>query len=82
VDGLTKLGWQVDKPKASFYVWIATPNGMKSTEVTARLIKDAGVVTTPGVGFGEYGEGYIRMTVTTSTERLAEAVDRLAAVSL
>ena len=78
VDGLQRLGWDVEKPKASFYVWIGIPKGINSTDRTARLIKEAAVVTTPGIGFGRYGEGYIRMTVTTSKERLAEAVDRIA----
>lgn len=82
VDGLNKIGWSVEKPKSSFYVWIKIPEGMKSADVTARLIKEAAVVTTPGNGFGSWGEGYIRMTVTTSKERLAEAVDRIAKVSL
>lgn len=82
VDGLRKLGWDVDKPKASFYVWIAVPKGKKSADVTALLIKEAAIVTTPGVGFGKYGEGYIRMTLTTTTERLAEAVDRISKITL
>jgi LL-diaminopimelate aminotransferase len=77
VDGLVKLGWDVEKPRASFYVWIRLPRGVKSADMTARLIKEAGVVTTPGIGFGAYGEGYIRMTVTSPKERLAEAVDRI-----
>jgi len=81
VDGLRRLGWEVERPKASFYVWIRVPEGMKSADVTARLIQEAAIVTTPGVGFGEYGEGYIRMTLTTSKERLEEAVDRLSKVS-
>ncbi len=78
VEGLSRLGWNVEKPKATFYVWIGIPEGIGSVDMTARLIQEAGVVTTPGVGFGKYGEGYIRMTVTTSKERLAEAVERLA----
>jgi LL-diaminopimelate aminotransferase len=77
IDGLGTLGWDVGKPRASFYVWIRLPEGVKSTEMTARLIREAAVVTTPGVGFGAYGEGYIRMTVTSPKERLAEAVDRI-----
>jgi len=80
VDGLRGLGWEVEKPKASFYVWIRVPGGMKSADVTARLIREAAIVTTPGVGFGEHGEGYIRMTLTTSKKRLEEAVDRLSKV--
>lgn len=82
VSGLKKLGWDVEKPKATFYVWIALPKGVKSADTTAMLIKEAGIVTTPGTGFGKYGEGYIRMTVTTSKERLEEAVDRLARITL
>ncbi len=80
VDGLKRLGWNVKKPKATFYVWIGVPKGIGSADMTAILIREAGVVTTPGVGFGKYGEGYIRMTVTTSKERLAETVDRIAKV--
>ncbi|MFA6472740.1 MAG: LL-diaminopimelate aminotransferase [Candidatus Latescibacterota bacterium] len=82
VGGLKLLGWDVEKPRASFYVWIRLPKGTSSTDVTARLIKEAAVVTTPGVGFGDHGEGYIRMTVTSPKERLAEAVDRLAKVTI
>ncbi|MCE5250939.1 LL-diaminopimelate aminotransferase [bacterium] len=82
VGGLRRLGWDVEKPKASFYVWIGIPKGYTSTEMTAKLIREAAIVTTPGVGFGSFGEGYIRMTVTTSKERLAEAVDRLSKVKM
>jgi LL-diaminopimelate aminotransferase len=53
------------------------PNGYTSAAFTAHLLEKAGIVTTPGNGFGAPGEGYIRMTVTTSKERLAEAVDRM-----
>ncbi len=82
VEGLSRLGWNVEKPKATFYVWIGIPEGIGSVDVTARFIREAGVVTTPGVGFSEYGEGSLRMTVTTSEERLAEAVECLAKVQL
>ncbi len=82
VEGLKKLGWDVDMPKASFYVWIRVPGGMKSMDMTTLLIREAAVVTTPGNGFGQYGEGYIRMTVTTSKERLAEAVERIGKVQM
>lgn len=82
VGGLKKLGWNVEKPKGTFYCWITLPNGISSTDMTAKLIKEAAIVTTPGVGFGKYGEGYIRMTATTSKERLEEAVDRLSNVQI
>ena len=77
VNGLRRIGWNVEKPRASFYVWIPISKSISSSDMTARLIKEAAVVTTPGIGFGKYGEGYIRMTLTTSKERLAEAVDRI-----
>ena len=80
VEGLNRIGWTVDKPKSSFYVWIPIPEGTKSSEVTKRLIQEAGIVTTPGNGFGASGEGFVRMTITTSKERLEEAVDRVAKI--
>jgi len=77
VPGLQKLGLEVDLPPAAFYVWVAVPKGYTSTSFTAHLLEKAGLVTTPGNGFGAPGEGYIRMTVTTTKERLAEAVERI-----
>ncbi len=77
VDGLNALGWNVPKPKASFYVWIPCPDGRKSTDLTAALLQHAAIVTTPGVGFGQHGEGYIRMTLCTDKSRLEEAVARI-----
>jgi LL-diaminopimelate aminotransferase len=77
VAGLKKLGLSLETPEAAFYVWIEVPKGFTSASFTAHLIEKAGIVTTPGNGFGDPGEGYIRMTVTTSKERLAEAVDRM-----
>ena len=77
VPGLQKLGLDVQNPPAAFYVWVTVPKGYTSTSFTAHLLEKAGIVTTPGVGFGAPGEGYIRMTVCTSKERLAEAVERI-----
>ena len=77
VPGLQKLGLEVDTPPAAFYVWIGVPKGFNSASFTAHLIEQAGIVTTPGNGFGDPGEGYIRMTVTTTKEKLAEAIERL-----
>ncbi len=77
VGGLKALGLELDTPSAAFYVWIGVPRGFTSESFTAHLIEKAGIVTTPGNGFGDPGEGYIRMTVTTSKERLAEAVERM-----
>lgn len=77
VPGLKKLGLELETPTAAFYVWIGVPKGFMSASFTAHVLEKTGIVTTPGNGFGEPGEGYIRMTVTTSKERLAEAVERL-----
>ena len=77
VDGLNSIGWKVKKPKATFYVWIPVPPGDTSNELTKSLLEKADIVTTPGVGFGPNGEGYIRVTLTVPEERLQEAVDRI-----
>jgi LL-diaminopimelate aminotransferase len=77
VPGLQKLGLDVDLPRAAFYVWITVPKGYTSASFTAHVLEKAGIVTTPGNGFGEAGEGYIRMTLTTTKERLGEAVERM-----
>ena len=77
IPGLKKLGLEVDTPPATFCVWVRVPKGYTSTTFTAHLLEKAGIVTMPGNGFGASGEGYIRMTVCTSKERLAEAVERI-----
>jgi LL-diaminopimelate aminotransferase len=77
VPGLKRLGLEVDPPPAAFYIWATVPKGYTSASFTAHLLEKAGIVTTPGNGFGSPGEGYIRMTVTTSKDRLAEAVERI-----
>jgi LL-diaminopimelate aminotransferase len=77
VPGLTALGLDVEIPKAAFYVWIRTPKRTGSSRFVQRLLTEAGIVSTPGQGFGAAGEGYIRMTLTVGTERLREALERL-----
>jgi LL-diaminopimelate aminotransferase len=77
IPGLKSLGLEVDPPPAAFYVWVTVPKGYTSTSFTAHLLEKAGIVTTPGNGFGAPGEGYVRMTLCTPKERLAEAVERI-----
>jgi LL-diaminopimelate aminotransferase len=77
VDGLWDAGWQVPRPHATFYVWARVPHGAGSQEFATKLLTDAHVVATPGVGFGPSGEGYVRMALTTSEERITEGVDRI-----
>ena len=75
--GLKRLGLEVEPLHAAFYVWITVPKGFTSAAFTAHLLEKAGIVTTPGNGFGAAGEGYIRMTLCTTKERLLETVSRL-----
>ncbi len=81
VGGLKRLGLPVDPPRATFYLWLPTPRKgkrrMSSVETASALLSKAGIVTTPGSGFGKEGEGYIRMALTVGVERLAEALDRI-----
>ncbi len=78
VSGLQKLGINAQAPKATFYVWFEAPQRYNSASFAALLLDKAGIVATPGNGFGDPGEGYVRMALTVSKERLREAVDRIA----
>jgi LL-diaminopimelate aminotransferase len=82
VDGLRKLGLPVTPPQATFFVWAPVPDGSDSRRWASRLLQEAGVVVTPGVGFGPSGEGFYRIALTVDKARIAEALDRLARLSL
>jgi LL-diaminopimelate aminotransferase len=82
VDGLRAVGLECEKPRATFYVWVSVPDGLTSAQFTSRLLEEAGVVTTPGNGFGEPGEGYVRFTVCVDKERLKEVAERIRHVEL
>jgi len=75
LSGLIELGLDVKPPKATFYVW-AHVNG-KASDFSTMLLEKAGIVATPGNGFGEYGEGYVRFALTQPVERINEAVERM-----
>jgi LL-diaminopimelate aminotransferase len=75
VNTLNKLGFSCQKPKATFYVWVNCKGD--SMKFAAKLL-DVGVAVTPGIGFGKYGEGYARITITAPKERIKEACDRIA----
>jgi len=77
ISGLKSLGWQVEPPKATFYVWIKVPFKMGSLKFAALLLEKADIVVTPGVGFGKHGEGYMRMALTVPQDMLKEAMERL-----
>lgn len=80
--GLDEVGLNYYKPFATFYVWFEVPVGMTSKEFTSKLITDAGLVVTPGNGFGKHGEGYIRVSTTIETGKIVEAVERLKKLSI
>jgi LL-diaminopimelate aminotransferase len=82
IDGLRAAGLECDKPRATFYVWVSVPKGSTSADFTARLLDQAGVVTTPGNGFGAPGEGYVRFTLCVDKQRLKEVTERIRQVRL
>jgi len=77
VDGINSLGWKVKKPAGSMYVWLPVPQGYDSTEFTMHVIEKTGVVFSPGVAFGDIGEGYVRVALVAPEERIIEGLDRL-----
>ncbi|MBF0272279.1 MAG: alanine transaminase [Magnetococcales bacterium] len=77
VDGLSRSGWRVDKPKASMFVWAEIPQEFKhlgSLEFSKLLLKEAKVAVSPGVGFGQYGDDYVRLALIENEHRTRQAV--------
>jgi len=77
VGGLNRVGWQVKKPKATMFVWAEIPpayRGMGSVEFSKYLLKEAKVAVSPGIGFGEFGEGYVRLALVENEHRIRQAV--------
>lgn len=76
VKGLNRIGWTVEKPKASMFVWAKIPEwvGMNSLDFSLFLLKEAKVAVSPGIGFGEYGEGYVRFALVENEHRIRQAV--------
>jgi LL-diaminopimelate aminotransferase len=74
---LQKAGISCRVPEATFYVWSKVPGGVSSQDFVTRVLRQTGVVTTPGNGFGAPGEGYFRISLTVNTDRLKEAVLRI-----
>lgn len=78
VSGLQRLGFDIQAPKATFYVWLKVEDSMA---VAAKMLNEAGIVVTPGIGFGKSGEGYVRFAITRSADRIREAIERMESVS-
>ena len=77
IDGLNSLGWKMEKPKATFYMWVPVPKGETSASFTQKLLEKCGILVVPGSGYGAFGEGYIRMAITLPKERISEAIQRM-----
>lgn len=77
VDGLRKMGWVIDGPQASFYLWAPVPKGYTSASFAEFIFEKTSVVITPGNGYGNFGEGYFRIALTVSKERMEEAFVRM-----
>ncbi|MGH8686467.1 MAG: alanine transaminase [Burkholderiales bacterium] len=77
VRGLHDLGWRVDNPKASMYIWAKIPDyysKLGSIEFTKKLLEDAKIAVAPGVGFGDYGDGHVRIALIENENRLRQAL--------
>ncbi len=77
VKGLKSLGFKFKVPRATFYVWAKTPRGTDSSSFAKLMLEKADIVVSPGVGFGPHGEGYFRIALTVSSERITEAIERM-----
>ncbi|MCP4481951.1 MAG: aminotransferase class I/II-fold pyridoxal phosphate-dependent enzyme [bacterium] len=77
VSEMQKMGWEVNIPEATFYVWAKTPNKISSSECAGKLLEECGIVVTPGNGFGPSGEGYIRFALTVNENRIMQAIARM-----
>lgn len=82
VEVLNGIGLVVPTPKAGLYVWAKCPEGWTSAELASELLEKHSVVVTPGRGYGEYGEGYIRLSLTTPDDRVEEGLSRLSGAML
>jgi len=79
-EGLNALGWDVTKPKATFYVWAKIPKGYTSSQIVGKLLDECAIVCTPGNGLGKSGEGYVRFALTVGVPRIKEALARIAKI--
>ncbi|HWN53835.1 MAG TPA: aminotransferase class I/II-fold pyridoxal phosphate-dependent enzyme, partial [Methylomirabilota bacterium] len=82
-DGLNRIGWPVEPPKGTMFVWAPIPDGfraMGSLEFSKMLIQECKVAVSPGIGFGEYGEGYVRFALVENEQRIRQALRGLKAL--
>jgi len=77
ISALRRMGWDIDAPLASIYIWAKVPRGFDSSSFAELVLEKAGVIITPGLGYGANGEGYFRISLTVPTDRLKEALNRM-----
>jgi len=77
INALQNIGLQIVPPKAGLYIWVRIPEGFTSAEFATALLDEKDLVVTPGSGYGEYGEGYIRFSLTLNDSDLDRGIDRL-----
>jgi L-glutamine---4-(methylsulfanyl)-2-oxobutanoate aminotransferase len=74
---LDQIGWQANPSQGSFFTWLPVPKPYRSAEFADLLLNEANVVVAPGIGFGQHGEGYVRLGLLASEARLIEAAERI-----
>jgi len=77
VEGLRDAGLDPPTPKGSFYLWVPVPDGESSTSFATKLLDEAAIVVAPGNGYGEFGEGYVRFSLTLADERVEQGIERI-----
>ena len=82
IEEARRIGWDVEAPKGSFFAWLPVPEGFTSQQFTDLLLDKADVAVASGNGFGEYGEGYVRVGLLVSEERMKEAIVRVEKLGL
>ncbi|MBQ8168409.1 LL-diaminopimelate aminotransferase [bacterium] len=75
--GLRELGWDIKPSKATFYIWIPVPKGYTSEQFATKMLEDAAIVVPPGNGYGEHGEGYIRIALTKDVDTIKKCLNRM-----
>lgn len=82
INACNRIGWQVEAPTGSFFAWLPVPNGYTSQEFADKLLNEADVAVAPGNGFGQFGEGYIRVGLLVDEHRLEEAIERIGKLNI
>ena len=82
VDACAKIGWDIQAPKGSFFAWLPVAKGYTSETFADLLLEKADVVVAAGIGFGSFGEGYVRVGLLVDEDRLKEAIARIEKLNL